>query len=181
MTKGIPDEVNSSARANEITRRQFMVRSGVWAALAAVATRSVAEQVAAQEASPVAIDPTELQKLLDLSKTLCGGGNFDPDRGSILFELIANDTDLLLGLDELFSTPPVEGQPLGSARAQNTAQTILVYWYAGVFKGEPVSNRSTAFYQLTSWQAMYTLPWAVCKDFGGWADAPRVDPLVASN
>jgi hypothetical protein len=150
------------------------------AAFAAVATRPFAGQIAAQDSSPVAVDPTQLQNLLDLSKTLCGGGNFDPERASMLFELIANDTDLLFGLDELFSNPPVEGQPFGSARAQNTAQTILIYWYAGVFKGEPLANRSTAFYQLTAWQAMYTLPWAVCKDFGGWADAPRVDPLVSN-
>lgn len=181
MTTAIPDEVTSQVRAIDLTRRQLVVRTGVWAALTALATRSVAERVTAHEASPVAVDPAQVQGLLDVSKTLCGGGNFDPDRGRMLFELIANDADLLLGLDELMATPPVEGQPLGSTRAQNTAQTILVYWYAGVFKGEPVANRSTAFYQLTAWQAMYTLPWAVCKDFGGWAAAPRPDSLVPSN
>lgn len=181
MTHDTSPGPSATALTFELSRRQFLAQAGLWAALAAVATRSIAEPAGAQDASPVAVDPARLQGLLDLSKTLCGGGNLDPDRGAMLAQLLAGDPDLAAGLDELLASPPAEGKPLGSPKAEATAQAILFFWYAGEFKDAPVPDRSTAYYGLTAWQAMYTPPWAVCKAFGGWTDPPRTDPLVPSN
>lgn len=164
-----------------INRRRFLAQSAIGATSAAIALRFAAERLAAAEATPIPVDPAALQQLTDLSRTLAGGGNFDSGRVSILSQLLSTDTDLATGLDELLKTPPVEGQSLGSDHAQKTAQAILLFWYADVFDDKPLPDRSTAYYQLTAWQAMYTPSWAICKAFGGWADAPRTDPLVAAN
>ncbi|MEA2582550.1 MAG: hypothetical protein QOF33_635 [Thermomicrobiales bacterium] len=179
MSDNAPDGPVATALTVDLSRRAFVAQAGLWAAVAAMATRSIAEQAGAQEATPV--DPARLQGLLDLSKTLCGGGNFDPDRATMLLQFLAGDSDLSAGLDELLASPPVTGVSLGSSHAQATAQVILIFWYVGAFNGQPVPNRSTAYYGLTAWQAMYTPPVAVCKAFGGWADPPRTEPLVAND
>jgi hypothetical protein len=179
MIRGTSDGPFASALAVDLTRRRFVGQSGLWAALVAVATRSLSAAADAQEATP--IDPARLQRLLDLSRALCGGGTFDPDRGTLLAQFLAGDPDLAAGLDDLLASPPTEGASLGSARAQTTAQAILIYWYVGAVDSNPVPDRSTAYYRLTAWQAMYTPPWAVCKAFGAWTEPPRTDPLVAGN
>jgi hypothetical protein len=179
MSYDASDGPIASALAVDLSRRRFLAQTGAWAALAAAATRLAAERVTAQQATPV--DQAKLQGLLDLSKMLCGGGNFDPDRGTLLLQLLSSDPSLAAGLDELLASAPVEGTPVASSPAQATAQAILVYWYVGAFDGNPVSNRSTVYYELTAWQAMYTPPFAVCKAFGGWADPPQEKPLVANS
>ena len=68
-----------------------------------------------------------------------------------------------------------------NSQASDTATVILLFWYTGYFAGSPIPNRSTLAYQLTSWQAMYTPPVAVCKAFGGWANAPQEGPLQPAN
>jgi hypothetical protein len=163
----------------ELTRRELLVRSAAWTAAAAMAMRLAEERVAAQ-ASPVPVDPDQLQQLIDLSRMLCGGGNFSTDRATVLMQLIGPDPALAAGLDELLATPPVAGQPLGSEQAGITALAILNFWYADVFSGAPLPDRGSAYYQLTAWQAMYTPSWAICKAFGSWADPPGIGPLVPS-
>lgn len=162
------------------TRRRFVAQSAAVMTSAAIALHLAAERVAAQ-ATPVAVDPARLQQLTDLSETLCGGGNFDAGRATKLYQIIAADADLTAGLDELLKSPPVAGQSLGSDQAQQTAQVILIFWYADVFDGDPLPDRGTAYYQLTSWQAMYTFSWAVCHIYGGWADEPADGPIVPAN
>jgi hypothetical protein len=174
-----PSQRISAGLAVELSRRELVTRAGLWAALAALATQILSTPAEAQEATPV--DPAHLQELLDLSSTLCGGGTFNPDRGAMLLRFFRDDPELAAGLDELLASPPVDGESLGSERAQTAAQAILLYWYAGSLRDAPVPDRSTAYYQLTAWQAMYTPSWAVCKVFGGWADPPGSDPLVPAH
>ena len=38
-----------------------------------------------------------------------------------------------------------------------------------------------SFYQMTSWQAMYTFSWAVCHSFGAWGQEPSTDPIIPPN
>jgi hypothetical protein len=170
---------NSGSLAVDLSRRELVRRAGLWAALAALATRTLPTPAEAQEATRV--DPARLQGLLDLSSTLCGGGTFDADRSAMLARFLAADPDLAIGLDELLESSPIGGGSLGSERAEMTARAILIYWYVGSFRDAPVPDRPTAYYQLTAWQAMYTPPWAVCRVFGGWADPPGSDPLVPVN
>lgn len=163
----------------EFTRRHVVAFPAALAA--ATMLRTAADRVAAAEGTPSPIAADRLQQLTELSRTLCGGGNFDDDRTEYLLQLLSADADLQSGFDELLATPPVPGQPFGSDLAHATAQTILLFWYADVFAGDPLPDRPTAYYQLTAWQAMYTPSWAVCKSFGGWADAPAGEPLVPAN
>jgi len=181
MTETTNDALVAQSIADALTRRHFIGVSGGAGLAVLLALRQAAERVEAQDGSPVPVDPDELQRLVELSRTLCGGGNFASGRATGLMQLIAGSSALQAGFAELIATPPVPGQPFSSDLAHATAQTILLYWYVGAFAGAPVPDRSTAFYQLTAWQAMYTYSWAVCKVYGGWADSPNLAPIVPGN
>ena len=135
----------------------------------------------AADATPVAVDPDRLQQLIDLSQTLCGGGSFTSQRAEVLYQLIFTDAALEMGFDDLLANPPVPGQPIEPDVAEATAQVILKFWFADLFAGEPLPDRGSAYYQLTSWQAMYTFSWAVCHSYGVWANEPSTDPLIPAN
>ncbi len=162
--------------ASLLTRRHFVGWSASAAAL--LALRQGAERISAADATPVAVDPDRLQQLIDLSQTLCGGGNFTTARATNLYQLIFTDPALETGFDQLIAQPPVAGQPIEPDVAKATAQVILTFWFADFFAGEPLPDRGSAYYQLTSWQAMYTFSWAVCHFYGGWAQEPSTDPIV---
>lgn len=129
----------------------------------------------------LAVTPENVQALTTLSATLCGGGSFDEGRAETLLELLAADPGLSRGFVELQVDDPVPGTQLVlSSDAEATMQAILRYWYIGEFNGEAVEGRAAVYDQLTAWQAMYTPPYAVCKAFGAWADAPEDQPALPS-
>lgn len=169
--------------AMELSRRRLLVATGA-VALSGSALRPL--RVIAQ-GTPSAAEADRLASLLALSKTLCGGGSFSQDFGQQLLDLLDADEELSAGLDALIAQPPVDGEgtPVPFAEkdsaAAKTATAILLFWYTGYFAGSPIANRSTLAYQLTAWQAMYTPPVAVCKSFGGWANAPQDGPLQPAN
>ena len=136
--------------------------------------------VGASDATPIAVDPDRLQQLTDLSQMLCGGGTFSADRATNLYQLIFTDPALEAGFQQLIAQPPVAGQPIQPDSANATAQVILIFWFADVYAGEPLPDRGSAYYQMTSWQAMYTFSWAVCHSFGAWAQEPSTDPIRLS-
>lgn len=170
-----PPEVESGAIS--LSRRRLM---GYSAACIVAAWAAGAIDAKAQ-ATPEAVDPAQLEALIALSQTLCGGGTFSNDRATRLLQLLQSDADLEAGLNELLATPPVEGGSLGSDQAQKTAEVILIYWYADLYNGNPLPDRGSAYYQLTTWQAMYTFSWAVCHFYGGWAQEPPTGPIVPAN
>ena len=92
--------------------------------------------------------------------------------------MIFTDPDLETGFDQLIAQPPTPGQPIAPDLAKATAQVILIFWFADFYAGEPLPDRGSAYYQLTSWQAMYTFSWAVCHSYGGWAQEPSTDPII---
>lgn len=153
--------------------------AGAGAALLLV--RQAIERVAAADATPVAVDPGTLQQLAELSQFLCGGGTFSSDRTTTLYQIIFTDPSLEDGFHALIANPPVAGQPIEPDIAHATAQVILLFWYADIYEGAPLPDRGSAYYQMTSWQAMYTFSWAVCHFYGGWADAPADGPITPAN
>lgn len=169
--------------AMELSRRRLLVAAGA-VTLSGSALRPL--RVVAQ-GTPSAADADRLTSLLAVSKALCGGGSFNPDFGQQLLDLLDADEELSAGLNALIAQPPVDGEgtPVPFAQKDSAeakaATAILLFWYTGYFAGSPVSNRSTLAYQLTAWQAMYTPPVAVCKSFGGWANAPQDGPLQPAN
>jgi hypothetical protein len=174
----MPQTTIEASVAAALTRRTFMGWSAGASAAILLALRRRAE---AADATPVAVDPARLQQLIDLSQTLCGGGSFATQRATNLYQLIFTDEALESGFDQLVAQPPVAGQPIEPDLAKATAQVILIFWFADFFAGEPLPDRGSAYYQLTSWQAMYTFSWAVCHFYGGWAEEPADDPIYPAN
>jgi hypothetical protein len=128
-------------------------------------------------AQPATPEADQLAQLRALSQTLCGGGAFDDARTQQLAALLAGDEALSAGLEELLASgtaTPSAGTR--SANAQAAAQEILLFWYTGEFKGEPVPNHADVYTQLVAWQAMYTPAWTTCKVYGEWANPPTMTP-----
>jgi hypothetical protein len=139
--------------------------------------------LATRPAEPVSltVDAATTRRVAELSRTLCGGGAFDPDQTAMLLELLAADADLSRGVVDLLLAPPVAGTAETlSAQAEAARRAILHFWYVGELNGAPVANRGAVYDQLTAWQAMYTPPFAVCKAYGQWAEAPDDEPAVPS-
>jgi hypothetical protein len=133
----------------------------------------------AQSATPSA---DQLAKLESLSKTLCGGGVFAEAQVAQLANLLTTDSNLMAGVEELLrggSATPAPGSR--SPAAQAAAQEILLFWYTGEFKGEPIPNHEDIYTQLQAWQAMYTPAWTVCKVYGEWANPPTMTPQEPEN
>jgi hypothetical protein len=160
-----------------ITRRRLLVAASVSLATSATPDALARAATSATPGTDVSVD-----QLIALSRELCGGGQFDPDRAATLLAVLTGDETLNAGLHELLTNPntglSTEATPSASKAAQSAAETILLYWYTGYVNDEPVPDRSTMYYQLTTWQAMYTPSFAVCKLFGGWSEAPAAGPLV---
>ena len=133
----------------------------------------------AQPATPAADDLTHLASL---SKSLCGGGVFAEARTAQLATLIAGDSGISAGVNELLRDSSATPSPATrSPAARAAAQEILLYWYTGEFKGEPIANHAEVYTQLQAWQAMYTSACTVCKVYGAWADPPAMTPQEPEN
>lgn len=167
--------------AGVLTRRHFMGWSAGASAALLLALRQGDHWAGAADATPIPVDPDRLQQLTELSQTLCGGGSFTTARATNLYQLIFSDPALETGFEQLIAQPPVAGQPIEPDAAKATAQVILLFWFADLYEGEPLPDRGSAYYQVTSWQAMYTFSWAVCHAFGAWAQEPSTDPIIPAN
>jgi hypothetical protein len=133
----------------------------------------------AQSATPTT---SQLAQLESLSKTLCGGGVFAEAQVAQLASLLATDPDLMAGVEELLQGGTATPSPGSrSPAAQAAAQEILLFWYTGEFKGEPIPDHDVVYTQLQAWQAMYTPAWTVCKVYGAWADPPTMTPQEPEN
>lgn len=176
-----------AAFARELTRRRLIASFGVAAAIGFTSESTFAVQTATP--SP---EQAEIDQLLALSKELCGGGTFDQAQAAVLLHLLKGDAKLGRGLTELQAIVPAEATPANprtiatpaaarSSEAQAAAEAILLFWYAGVFNGDPIQDRSSVYTNLLAWQAMYTPAWTTCKLFGGWADPPSLTPQVPEN
>ncbi len=166
-----------------ITRRRVLTAAGGVAAFGGLAAVSAAGILGTRPtpAPLLTVDEATARRLVDLSATLCGGGAFDAGQARMLLERLAADPDLSRGFVDLLLEPPVAGTTQTRSRQATAAmQAILRFWYVGEFAGAPIANRATVYYQLTSWQAMYTPPFAVCKAYGEWAEAPDDQPALPS-
>ena len=181
MNPTLNDPPVSTSIGDTLSRRHFMAWSGGAGAAVLLAFRQAVERVEAAEGTPVPVDPDRLQQLTELSQTLSGGGTFATDRATNLYQLIFSDPALEAGFEQLITQPPVAGQPIEPESARVTAQVILLFWFADVYAGEPLPDRGSAYYQMTSWQAMYTFSWAICHSYGVWAEEPSTDPIIPAN
>lgn len=178
MDRMVSHAMSAPIDALGISRRRLFAQVGAWSAAAGLGLIAPGQRAAAQDDStPVA---GGVAALMALSQTLCGGGELDPARGEMLLQLLSDDPELSAGLAELQAEPFDDLSTL-SPEANAAATAILLFWYAGAFNGEPVSDRATAYYSLTAWQAMYTFPMSTCRGFGLWQDSPADAPLKPAN
>ena len=179
MPSPTPD-VDRHALLQEINRRRLLFGLSAAAAFGLTSQPGLAAQTPTPAATPD--DQAKIDQLIALSKTMCGGGNFDAGQAATLFSLISKDAKLSNGLAELEATAKTAATPTaGSADAKAAEQAILLFWYTGYFNGEPLPDHAATYDQLLAWQAMYTPPWAVCKVYGAWADPPATTPQVPGN
>lgn len=182
MTHHPREGVVRSHFSQELTRRRLLAAFGI----ATAAGMAPGTSHAAQTATPPPVDQARVDLLIALSRTLCGGGDFAPPMATQLLNLMSGDAALSRGLDALLATPALAMTPppatpaadSAASEAAAAAEAILIYWYVGYFGGNPIPDRSQAYDSLVAWQAMYTAPFAVCKEFGGWADPPQTRPVV---
>lgn len=166
-----------------VSRRRMLTRVGGIAAVAGLTAATAGGVLVSRHPPPptVVIDEASGRQLATLSRTVCGGGEFDPAQTDLLLSRLAADPALSRGFIELLLDPPAAGtsQPR-SPDAEAAMREILLFWYAGELDGQPMSNRAAAYDRLTAWQAMYTPAFAVCKAYGEWAEAPSDQPAVPS-
>lgn len=173
----------SVAYARELSRRRLIAGLGLAAALGLAPLSTTAAQTATPSAEQERVD-----QLIALSKSLCGGGSFDSGHAAVLLNLLSGDAKLKEGLEELLAVPASTATAAAATPAaarsdlsQATAEAILLFWYAGIFNGDPIQDRSAVYTNLLAWQAMYTPSWTTCKLYGAWADAPTLTPQVPEN
>jgi Membrane bound FAD containing D-sorbitol dehydrogenase len=180
MPSPSPEDGPNDLFIQELNRRRLLIGVSVAAALGLATRPSLADQSASQPATPA--DQAQVDQLIALSKTLCGGGNFDTAQAATLLSLMSKDTHLSNGLAELLATTTTAATPAPvSDDAKAAEQAILLFWYTGYFNGDPLPDHAAIYDQLLAWQAMYTAPWAVCKVYGAWADPPATAPQVPEN
>ncbi|MFN8590883.1 MAG: sugar dehydrogenase complex small subunit [Thermomicrobiales bacterium] len=176
---------SGSGPAFPFSRRRLVASAG--AAVAVSAVWPVGPARGRQDPTPAGsdTDSARIAPFITLSRSLCGGGAFDQGMAAQLLGWMNEDRQLREGLATLLAEPDAIPTPLagGKASAETEAATlaadaILLYWYTGYFKGKPIPDRGLAYTRLVAWQAMYTPPFAECKEFGGWADPPNTEPII---
>lgn len=179
----VTDQPPATGAPAGISRRRVLSTAGGVAAIGGLAAVSAGAILASrpaptrQSSVTLPVDAATAQQLVDLSRTLCGGGAFDPAQATLLLERLAADPDLSRGFVDLRLDPPIVGtSQTHSRQAAAAMRAILRFWYVGELADAPIANRAAVYGQLTAWQAMYTPPFAVCKAFGAWADAPDDQP-----
>jgi len=163
-----------------INRRRLLLGLSATAALVLAPQPGLATQTPTPAASPA--DQARVDRIISLSKTLCGGGSFDRNQAATLLQLISKDANLSNGVAELEATAKTSATPAPvSADAKAAEEAILLLWYTGYFNGEPLPDHAATYDNLLAWQAMYTPAWAVCKVYGDWANPPAKAPQVPEN
>jgi hypothetical protein len=157
-----------------VSRRAVLrAAAGVLAAGALPASHvPVGAQTPAAAPTPTP-SPERVDAFVALSQALVGGGRLDPERAAQFLQLNDADPDRAAALDALLALDPATAVAEGVQASP--VKPILHFWYRGVFDGQPVPDRETFWYGLSSWQSVrYTSSTSICKRFGDWAEAPVV-------
>jgi hypothetical protein len=180
MPSPSPESDRHAFQLQELNRRRLLLGLSAAAALGLTPRPGHAAQTPTPATTPA--DQAKVDQLIALSKTMCGGGNFDPTQAATLLSLLSKDAKLSNGLAELAATAKTAATPVpASADAKAAEQAILLFWFTGYWNDEPLPDHAATYDQLLAWQAMYTPPWAVCKVYGAWADPPATTPQVPEN
>jgi fructose 5-dehydrogenase small subunit len=116
---------------------------------------------------PAAVAPTSLDEFLDLSQRLLGRSKLDPEIGQIYLDALVADADTAIYLATLVQS---NGNPTPEQTA--VAQTIVEWWYTGVYIVEGKSRLATHTGALM-WSALgIPAPGTCAGPFGAWSRPP---------
>jgi len=116
---------------------------------------------------PPAVAPTSLDEFLDLSQRLLGRSKLDPGIGQIYLNALVADADTAIYLATLVQS---NGNPTPEQTA--VAQTIVEWWYTGVYivEGKPRLATHTG---ALMWSALgIPAPGTCAGPFGAWSRPP---------
>jgi hypothetical protein len=115
-----------------------------------------------------AVAPTTLDEFLELSQRLLGRAKLDPEVGQIYLNALLADADTTIYLATLVQS---NGNPTPEQRA--VADTIIEWWYTGVYIGEGRPRLATHAGALM-WSALgIPAPGTCSGPFGAWSRPPE--------
>ena len=187
-----------------MNRRQFL-RAGVLTlgALTAAACASAEEVVVAPQPiampverpilpSPVpqptlAVEDIPLARFMALSALLTGYEPLNPVLAQVYFTSLQGQ-ELPIAPEEMFALAGLDGEQapttleeleqggfFDNEAANEVANTILTYWYTGIYDTGPEEQAVATYVDSLTWRAIaYTKPLTICGAPGFWAEAPIV-------
>ncbi len=143
---------------------------------------------AAEEGTPPAEGELGLQQFLALSAVLTGVDNLSPDEGRVYLQALRASDEFDVPLDELYrqagfedDAPPtaiedLEAQGVFESEASSTlADTIIEYWYTGVYTTPEGEQAVATYVDALAWKALaFTKPNSICASPGFWEERPEV-------
>jgi hypothetical protein len=170
MSASPPEPAHRPQPTPTVSRRTLVASSALGAVT--LTTRGLA----AQEGTPVAVDPDAFR---NLNLAITGADDLDDDGLQQLLDLFLADEGMAEALDILLAEHATAAD--FDVRTLDFSLVVVVtnilqFWYLGTFRNEPLANRPERVARLTSYQALpyFTAP-AVCKAFGYWATDPGLD------
>ena len=144
---------------SRLTRRALLMSAMLLAPAARL--RAFARQ-------PPAVAPTTLDEFLELSRRLLGRSKLDPEVGQIYLNALLADADNAIYLATLVQS---NGNPTPEQRV--VADTIVEWWYTGVYIVESRSRLATHTGALM-WSALgIPAPGTCIGPFGAWSRPPE--------
>lgn len=148
-------------------------------------------EAAAAQATPEAEGGLDLAGFMALSSVLTGFDNLNLNLGRVYLESLQARTDFDISLETLYEqagfsddSPPqvieevVERGIFDQEETRSLADTIVEYWYTGVYTRDDQEVVATTVDAL-AWQSLtFTKPPTVCGPYPGfWAEVPVIEPV----
>ncbi len=147
------------------TTRRALLRAGVGGTLA------LALPITARAQSTSSDD--RQNSFVVMATTIVGGGRIDPARAAQFIALNDADPANAADLDAMLAADPAT--VVATPADYPLVVPILQFFYLGTYADQPVADRQSFWYGLSSWQAVrYTSSTSICKRFGDWANPPTV-------
>lgn len=153
--------------------------------------RAAAGTPEAGEGTPPAEGELGLQQFLALSAVLTGVDNLSPDEGRVYLQALQDSDEFEVSLGELLeqtsdileisdvseaTIEDLEAQGIFESEGTATlADTIIEYWYTGVYTTAEGEQAVATYVDALAWKALaFTKPNSICASPGFWEDPPEV-------
>lgn len=151
----------------------------------------------AEDGTPQAEGGLAIQQFLMLSAVLTGVDNLNPAEGHVYLQSLQASDEFDVTLAELFeqtsdvletsdvssgmptaTIEDLEAQGIFESEATATlADTIIEYWYTGIYTTPDGERAVATFVDALAWKALsFTKPNSICGSPGFWEERPEVTP-----